>query len=781
MRSTKYLGLIVGMVVAATIGLFQMPVAQAGPIDNVPQGIPVEGQPYFNLPSTLGNTGMTNSAKLVNVSDSANRLPMDAVQLTEQGTHGAGGAIWSQEPSFDLSKNQKFSMWIYSSADINTSPGEGMAFVLHNNSKGNQFSGTGEALGVWGADPKSTQGGTDVIAGQAIPNSWAMEFDTELNKVDPTARWNAGGLIASLTTWDLTANQPSAFDLGQGIGYNNSEGTTTSQDIIREHIASGYPADKATYVAKTANGKMGNGLFVSAKKYYYYNQDHYGLITDGNGTLLSDRAWHHVTLNYTAPGAGSTVGTMEYRFNDKNPTTGAKQSSNAYTITNLDISKLGLTGSSSKVYWGVTGSTGQTWSSDSVDKDDGTQNSLVAFEHVPGQANGSATAKLMDVTDNRVVASGDTIKGGDAVKLEYTVNYDSGNTDWTNVMAQLHVPKGIRLTSGKVTAADGSTSRSIDMSKLKGAAITGQSIEESVGTLSSGNQTATITLTGKMLNDKAYSVSDTTSNFVGSGTMASASVSRFSSVTQDLPALSLIPDQTTIHVNNGETPVVTGRVEKGDGLPIDNNTIELTGWLANNETGVNSKIDGIHLSDSNPASNFKYVAIPTIGTLASGTYKMTLEAVDNVGNLDRVYLTVIIGDVDFGSTSGDLNYEADLTGSDQIVRRSDPNWSFNIADTAKKGTPWQLYAKATALTSETTPSLLDGELIYSDGQSNQPLSATADTLITDHRSDGSATPFNIAGDWNDNSGILLRVHGGALQGEYKGTVTWTLADTIDAN
>lgn len=488
-----------------------------------------------------------------------------------------------------------------------------------------------------------------------------------------------------------------------------------------------------------------------------------------------------MTLNYTAPGAGSTVGTMEYRFNDKNPTTGAKQSSNAYTITKLDISKLGLTGSNSKVYWGVTGSTGQTWSSDSVDKDDGTQNSLVAFEHVPGQANGSATAKLTDVTDNRVVASGDTIKGGDAVKLEYTVNYDSGNTDWTNVMAQLHVPKGIQVTSGKVTAADGSTSRSIDMGKLKGAAITGQSIEESVGTLSSGNQTATITLTGKMLNDKAYSVSDTTSNFVGSGTMASASVSRFSSVTQDLPALSLIPDQTTIHVNNGETPVVTGRVEKGNGLPIVNNTIELTGWLANNETGVNSKIDGIHLSDSNPASDFKYVAIPTIGTLASGTYKMTLEAVDNVGNLDRVYLTVIIGDVDFGSTSGDLNYEADLTGSDQIVRRSDPNWSFNIADTAKKGTPWQLYAKATALTSETTPSLLDGELIYSDGQSNQPLSATADTLITDHQSDGSATPFNIAGDWNDNSGILLKVHGGALQGEYKGTVTWTLADTIDAN
>ncbi|MFD1549619.1 hypothetical protein [Levilactobacillus fuyuanensis] len=779
MKINKRLGLIIGVVVAATMGLLHAPIAQAAPIDSVPQGIPVGGQPYFDVPSVLGKTGKENSAKVVNVPDSANHLPMDAVQLTAQGTHDAGGAIWSKKPSFDLSKNQTFSMWIYSSADVTTSPGEGMAFVLHNNNEGNQFSGTGEALGVWGADPKSTKGGADIIAGQAIPNSWALEFDTELNNVDPSKKWDTGSFLPTLNYWDLSANQPSAFDLGQSLGYSNSTGNTTSQGLTREHISSGYPADGATYEADKGYGK--NGLLSSRQQYYYYKQTHFGLITDGNGTLLSDRAWHHVTLNYTAPAAGSTVGTMDYRYDDKNPTTGAKQSSNRYVITNLDISKLGLTGSSSRVYWGMTGSTGQTWSSDSVDKDDGTQDSLVAFEHVPGQANGSATAKLTDTTDNRVVASGDTIKGGDAVKLDYTVKYDSGDTDWTNVMAQLHVPKGIRVTSGHVTAADGSTSRSIDMSKLQGAATTGQSIEESVGTLSSGSQTATITLTGKMLNDKAYSVPDTTSNFVGSGTMASASVSRFSSTVQDLPAFSLIPDQTTIHVNKGETPVVTGRIERGDGLPIISSNIQLSGWLVNKETGVNAKIKTITLDDKdNPASGFKYTAVPEIGTFAPGSYELKLQAVDGKnGYIEDVTLTIIIGDVDFGSTSGNLTYTADLTGSDQTVSRSDPNWSFNIDDTAKKGTTWQLYAQASTLTSKTAA--LDGELVYSDGQNSQPQPLSAKTLITDHGSDGTTTPFNIASDWTDQSGILLKVHGGAMKGDYEGTITWTLEDSIDAN
>lgn len=779
MRSNKRLRLIIGVVVAATMGLLQSPVAQAAtPIDSVPQGIPVGGQPYFDMPTKLGNTGQNNFAKIVNVPDSANHLPMDAVQLTTQGTHDAGGAIWSKEPSFDLSKNQTFSMWIYSSADVTTKAGEGMAFVLHNNSKGNQFSGTGEALGVWGADPMSTKGGTDIIAGQAIPNSWALEFDTELNNMDPAAKWGAGSTLGLLSSWDLSANQPSAFDSGQALGYDNTTGNTTSQGLTGEHISSGYPADGSTYEADKGYGK--NGFLSTKQQYYYYKQTHSGLITDGNGTLLSDRAWHHVTLNYTAPATGSTVGTMDYRFNDKNPTTGAKQSSNGYVITNLDISKLGLTGSNSKVYWGMTGSTGQTWSSDSVDKDDGTQNSLVAFEHVPGQANGSATAKLTDTTDNRVVASGDTIKGGDAVKLDYTVNYDSGDADWTNVMAQLHVPKGIQVTAGKVTAADGSSNQNIDMSNLKGAATTGQSIEESVGSLGSSNQTATITLTGKMLNDKAYSVSDTTSNFVGSGTMASASVGRFSSTVQDLPAFSLIPDQTTIHVNKGETPVVTGRIERGDGLPIISSNIQMFGWLVNKETGVNTKIKTITLDDKdNPASGFKYTAVPEIGTFAPGSYELKLQAVDGKnGYIEDVTLTIIIGDVDFGSTSGDLTYAADLTGSDQIVSRSDPNWSFDIADTAKKGTSWQLYAKASALTSKT--SVLDGELVYSDGQNSQPKPLSAKTLITDHSSDGTTNPFNIAGGWTDQSGILLKVNGGAVQGDYKGTITWTLENSMDA-
>lgn len=784
MRFRKRLLTLLGAAAIAGLGVFVAPeTAQADPMGTAPQGIKVQGNSYFDTPDQMGPSKISNGMTYDSVDGSKDRLPMDGVQLTHYGNHNEGGAIWSSQKSFNLRKDQTFTMWIYVSGDVNVGdPGEGMAFVLQNNSTNNQFSGTGESLGVWGVDPKSKSGGSDALAKTAIPNSWALEFDTEMNNVDPSTTWPAG-LFAP--TWDLNASQPSAFDLGKGAGYGNLNGGTPTQVIKGEHISSGYPDLSTNYEAKTYSGQKGSILTIG--DYYYYKQNQYGLISDTDAHFLADQSWHHVTLKYTAPKDGGTVGQMYYLYDDRDPVTGAKKNSNSNASVDIDLGRLGATGSDSNVYWGLTGSTGDASTGTGTS---GTEDSIAVFEHIPGQVNGSATAKMIDETNddtevNPDGTSGGSINGNDKVRLEYNVKYDSGEGDWKNIMAQLHVPNGLTIKSGTVTYKDGSQ-KNVDLTDLSQNKAD-QTLSTSIGNLNTTNGSATVTLNCKAEN-KNYSAPATTSNFVGNGTMASASINKFS-IKQQAAILDL--DQDKININQGSDVNISGKVSEADGSVLTNSKVKIIASLIDS-SGKELAQPTFYLNDNNPATGFSFKLtsddLTAIGAKA-GQYKLVVTATDGKGNMtgaETVDIT-IIGTVDFGSSSGDLNYDATISGTGQLVSRSDPNWSFNINDTLADGTEWKLYAEATPLTLQSTTGAnapetndtgtpLDGQLVYSDGTGIQPLTADAQTPITDHVSDGSNTPVNIASNWDDNSGILLQLNGGAVQGHYKGTVTWILSN-----
>jgi len=792
MRFRKRLLTLLGVAAIAGLGVFVAPgTAQADPIDTAPQGIKVQGNPYFTMPGTLGTTGIENSAKLLEQSQTTNRLPMDGIEISKFGMSDTGGAIWSNNRSFDLYKNQRLSMWIYMSADSSywTKPGEGMAFVLQNDSN-NEFSGTGEALGVWGADPESKDGGLSTIAGKAIQNSWAVEFDTNRNITDPSTTWPPTGILGNTPNWIVGNQAPSAFDLGDGYGYANfSDNAEVSQGYAGEHIASGYPGDEGTYSDFTLSGKKKTGELpiigtptYTTGNYHYYKQDHHGLITDSS-KLLTDGFWHHVTLDYTKPAAGSTIGTMEYYLDDKSNSTGAPVTvDNKKTKAYIDTKKLSADSTNSKVFWGITGSTGVSTDSEFPNND--SQDSLVVFEHVPGLIDSSASATVIDEATNSEVGTAG-ISGNSKVKVQYKVNYDSGSDTWESIMAKLRIPKGIQITSGTIQKTNDAVASNVDVSGLSGSATTGQSLNVNVGDLTAANKTATITLEGKTLNDKSYTTSDVTSNFVGTGEMTSATIKSFK-ITQQ--ALMLNLDQDKINVNQGNDLDVTGKVVKADNTVLANSkaTLHPTLYDAQNTGTALPAVTPSDIDTSNPAKGFTYHV--AANSLPAGTYQLSIIASDGSGNYTKPQVvTIVIGNVDFGSSSGDLNYDATISGTGQLVSRSDPNWSFNINDTVTSGTKWKLYAEATPLTLQPTEvanapetndtgTPLDGQLVYSDGTGIQPLTADAQTPITDHVSDGSNTPVNIASDWDDNSGILLQLNGGAVQGHYQGTVTWILTN-----
>jgi len=781
MRFRKGLLTLLGALSIAGMGLFAAPeTAQAldSPEDamgSAPQGVKIKGNPYFNMPDNLGTTTLGNSAKLLEQAQTTNRLPMDGIEISSYGGKNTGGAIWSNNRSFDLYKNQRLSMWIYMSADNSTwtKPGEGMAFVLQNDSN-NEFSGIGEALGVWGVDPQSKDGSALTIASKAIPNSWAVEFDTHMNNTDPSD---------SSSNWIMGKQAPSAFDLGDGFGYANmSDNTEVSRTYDGEHIASGYPGDQGTYSDFKTFGTIQTGLLPSIGDYHYYKQVHRGLITD-TSRLLTDRAWHHVTLDYTKPAAGSTIGTMQYYLDDKSTSTGAPVTvDNKKTKAYIDTKKLSADSTNSKVFWGITGSTGASTDSDFPKND--TQNSLVVFEHVPGLIDSSASASVIDEATNSEVGTAG-ISGNSKVKVQYKVNYDSGSDSWDSIMANLRIPKGIQITSGTIQKANDAVASNVDVSGLSGKATDGQSLNVNVGSLTAANKSATITLEGKTLNNQSYTTGDVTSNFVGTGEMTSATIKSFK-ITQQPLMLNL--DKTSINVNQGNDLDITGKVVKADNTVLANSkaTLYPTLYDAQNKETQLPAVTPSDRDANDPTKGFTYHLASS--SLPAGKYRLSIIASDGSGNYTNPQeVSIVIGNVDFGSSSGDLNYDATISGAGQLVSRSDPNWAFNINDTVTSGTKWKLCAEATPLTMQPTTGAntpetnetgtpLDGRLVYSDKTGIHPLTADAQTPIIDYASDGSNTPVNIASDWDDNSGILLQLDGGAVQGNYQGTVTWILSN-----
>ena len=431
----------------------------------------------------------------------------------------------------------------------------------------------------------------------------------------------------------------------------------------------------------------------------------------------------------------------------------------------------------SRIRWGFTGSTG-----------DSSESNLVVFDQIPGQTKTTASAGMtcekdgqqVDVTDDGQTS----IPGGSNVTLNYNAQRTSGDTDWKGLNAELKVPDHVTLDgTAKITYEDGSTREATVTKQSDGYANVNLAQDGSADGLTlSGIDGVKIAMGGKAQNPTSgntySSGSDLTSYFKGTNAVSTAATPAFTITHEDIPALVLAMDQTQVNVNVGQDAKITGKITTTDGSTLTNSKVVLNPYWAPVGASAATLMSPITLSDQNPASGFSFT-FPS-NSLSAGTYTLYVFAKDNAtNNLTSVIpITVVVGNVAFGSNSGDLTYQSQISGSKQIVERADPDWTFNINDTVTKGTDWQLSAKASALTSDTDGSTLDGQLVYSnDGTNMQQLSPTADTIITDHKSDGSNTPFNIASDWQDNTGILLQLNGGALVGNYQGKVTWTLSNT----
>ncbi|MFC6323564.1 lectin-like domain-containing protein [Companilactobacillus baiquanensis] len=729
------------------------------PVTNAPKGLNFDD--YFIRGTFRGNSADTSSFKNGDTS---------IIQITPKQGSTIGG-VWSNDAAnnyFDLNNKQTLSMWMYFGNEKD--PADGLAFVLQNSgydsiSKDGVLPAKGQTMGVWGLDNDYHNSDPKKLSSNAIQNSWALEFDTHINKVTKGAE-----LFSNGRPTDSPTGVNNAFDsLVTTIVDNPSKSFS--------HIASNYPASPESYVRKKETMQIVSGLPDSVDVYWYqliHNnlKTTYGPNSNYNFTL-SNGLWHHLVINWTPPETGSTIGYLSYSLDDKIHTADVTAGNNAQPVSTSDIpidtsyfyknTTQQFAQNAGKVIWGFTGSTGEQYA-----------RNMVIFESIPSLVEGSTNTQVFDDSQGgKELSSTDkNVYNYDQLRFVYNVKRDSGAQDWTNIVATINLPKNVLYGNGVIKYSDG-TSETIGSNEL-----TTTQFKRTLKDLLKDKDPNSATIT---LNAIAYSstpaedtaIAATDVSFIGDDLIKYTQLQDF--VIKTTPML-LEPDNLNLDIDDAQSIDATGKISY----------IGLSGGVINSNITVHYSLNGSSEKTTNLDSGTDgkmKITIPRT-SLKDGDNSLTVYATDKDGNRSN-YVTYNISK----PTAAPILIDADekmsfqnvkSNGRDQTILRQG-SWKVNIIDNAVDTSNWSL--NASAIQTPGSP-VLDGDLVYvdSDGITRSILDgsiieiAKKDTFPSNQIVNDST--YQVANSWNTNNGILLKTKSTTKSGTYQYTITWSLTDSI---
>ncbi|WP_125673064.1 hypothetical protein [Companilactobacillus allii] len=699
-------------------------------INTAPQGLDIKNGAF--VVGTFGN----NSAKVID----RNKTPDDKTGIL-QITSAANqlGSIWgdiNKDNYIDLNNNQTLSMWLYFGRPVDPSlpagVGDGMAFVLqnsgidaisrytgpkpsHNPSAVNKL-GIGESMGVWGTDFNYDHGATSTtsIAKTAIQKSWAMEFDTFLNKA---------------TNYDDIS--------GEGFSFDNLQNG--------QHIGANYPDSPSSYRQQTAYDYHSTGTPLA--------RDYYVLSHDGPGSLsLTDANWHHITYNWNA-----ATETMNYSFNDKK--LDGTHINDAYTGSyQIDPSHFKL--SDNKLRWGFTGSTGKYF-----------ENNLVVFESIPSFVSADSSVSIKDNTLDKVLSTSDNyVDAGDDLSFIYNLNFESGSKEWENILASMNLPSQVSFESASIKYGDDPNVEVIPASEFSNSSV--QHLLQR--NLSNSNKQATIEIHTKVKPvTSAVSVPKSHASFKGDNFIIDDDAQAFNIRYKDISTLNLSTDvEGTINYDNlmsaPETTVINGLVKNSTGKVIDNSTTDV-------HTELNGVKQSYKLNGQNPG---EFVVNVKRSDLIAGKNTLTIYAEDVSGKKSNEIKIIfdIGGGLTFGVVN-DVSFKTINQGlKDQLVQRQS-GWRVEVVDGRTPGQSWDLQAKADNLYSD-NDTKLNGNLVFKDEDGNLSSLIDYQSVKTHIKNITDVQTIDVAGLWTKNAGILLQMNEVNPSGKYTGKIHWNLIDSV---
>jgi hypothetical protein len=670
------------------------------------------------------------------------------------------GAIWGnidQGNYIDVSKDQTLSMWLYFGRKSPKLPkaGDGMAFVLQNDDRGagaiatyhrgqkDESLGYGESLGVW-----------------------ATDFDPSLN-LDPNGNWDK--LLSTAIQKSFAIEFDTFADYGRNYDQITGEGTSFDNDFDDnyQHIAMKYPDSKETY----RKGSDGNVYYYIMNHTDYANDYPNQMITKSSSSFLTDQSWHHVTIDWKKN--KDSTGNLTLKFNDKS-IQGLPQKGDTLT-KKINISHFGLQNGDTRLRWGFTGSTGRY-----------SENNLISFESVPSFVNGDVYTDLYNETTKNYLNSdysdpneknqhsdsnnpNNNVKTGDTLNLIYKMRYKSGIMPWKNTVAHINLPDHLSAYAADVAYADNTHETYIVDGGTKKLDLT---LHNPLKDQDPTNPTAVITVHG---------IVDAVENDTKVPSVHSRFQSEYLIKDVESPWFNIQTDDLNLVLNKPKSSTYDSYASVPDQVPITYNT-----WLKNSygqsepivvHYSMNGNKKEETLYDSSPMvfhtlkipkEWFNHLGDSRLSVYAtSGDLKSETRIIDfSIGE----HLSVSATDLSFGPLNGTNNKQFD---------KRDGNWSVKIVDTRKKDSPWFLQAVASPLIDSNSNKKFNGEIVYrNDDGSYKSLSSTQLIASGKKETDEQQSTTDIVKSWNSDQGILLKSNGNNETGKYKGTISWTLTDSL---
>ena len=783
-------------------------------LKDAPDGIGISSYMSNSAPTVYDSKDIynTNSAQIVDHSG-ANTSSGNVISLAS--AHNTYGSMWSTKKSFDITKEQTISAWLYfgdGTGDTDAINSEGIAFVLQNDSHGIGALGAGlEGMGVYGYDASlynlidGYASSQSYIQNTAIKNSVALEFDTSKNNFYdksnkpinnkginffPTAAQTITGVYYSLNGYDTQLGTSTSNLTALGFPSTAKYGADGSYG----HIALTYPGLTDTYQPTdlTLNTTTQNIYSPFTKGFVMVHVDPKAADlsdeTDSSGKTVY---WHHVTIKWHPATDGSTTAHLEYNFNDLNQDGTANSEEQSETIP-VDTTKLNTT--DNMVRWGFTAANGPSTS---------VASKLVALDSTPDTLYASADSSIVDTTlANKTITTDSTdktVSSGDSLNLNYNLKYEHGNEDWKQIAAKIKIPDHLTTQAdssgniGYITYNDANkTKESFTADELQSGYVA-HTLAKTLGTTSSAISTqANITIYAKadtVTTDTTVAAAPAT--FTGSNEITDTNSPTFkitapASYTLKLTNTNASSDIDLLYKSDNASLDLPTEINYsdnhsfGDSATNTNITYKITAGgktytVAANATGttfdqtidlksvIDNDTDFWNLFTENSTNKVTVTAIDQANGLVSNTLTY------NVNTKQNKSLSLTVSN---NLSFKDVNYGDD---SQYLTRKKD----FDLSVTSLRE-PWQLNVTTDGL-------YLDGKtlnnnmaLVYKESSDStyQTLSSTPTLIDKDTTSHSNSYTDNISDDWKKNTGLLLEQLGTSQAGTYTGTLTWEVSDVL---
>ncbi|MFD1671978.1 hypothetical protein ACFQ5M_07720 [Agrilactobacillus yilanensis] len=722
------------------LGLFAQPkpaqtAVVSDPLGTAPPGLYFKDSDLFRLAQFPNVSGQAvNSGKIIHDAE----RNVSVIQVTD-AVQNQLSAIWSN-PSVnnyvDLSKKQTMTMWIYSA--VQELPGDGIAFVLQNDRhKTNAISQNaagiaqaGQTLGVWGADVDNSVSSPATIAGMAIQNSWAIEFDTFANIYRPADYFS------------FTEALNSSFD-ADNVQYD-----------VRKHIADAFPGKASTYKQYVETEL----IFL---KRYYYTMEHKNFEEFSyTNPIINGNKWTHLTVVWDP-----TTSEITYNLDDKDPATGESKTGIKNRSTKLDKADFGLSDNENNVLWGFTGSTGNY-----------VGQNMVIFESIPSMVQASVKTSITNQSQgNQVLTDTDkTVNSGDQLAFDYNLTYDSGSDLWLDNKAKIALPMNMSYTGGEIIYTNlyngSTTTDTIRASELAGTAFT-RTLRD-LGPISGQNfSTAKIRLYGRAKNNTTSDIiiDKTHVAFDGSTNILDTTLQDF--IIKPAPSLNITSDKTDITLDEGNGTTINGVATYGNGNPINNTATTVYANLNGTD------LEPATLLTTDAAGHFQINL--TAQQLTQRINTLTFYVKDTNDNKSNELTVTITLRGTLHVSAEDVSFRTiQSKASPQIVQRQG-DWDVQVLDSRGKDSTWTLQVQETQpLLGTNLGAIFDDGMIYVNAVGQQYDLSTPQIIDSGVTSSDQMQVTNVAQKWNSSTGVLLSVDPKTNADKYVGQLTWSVIDSI---